>query len=83
MNKIPASSWIKMAAIVSIHLWIVGWGLYCFREPIGNFASVCWGGMVASYDCCAGFLSDAWEKVPSPEQLVDGFIRILKLEPFR
>ncbi len=83
MNKIPAVSWMKMTAIVSIHLCIVGWVVYCYREPVGNCASTGWGYVTDAYNSCAGYVTTAWEKLPSAEKLVDGFIGILKLEPFK
>lgn len=83
MNKIPAVSWMKMISIVSIHLCIVGWIVYCYREPVINCAVTGWGYVTDAYNSCAAYAVNAWEKVPSVEKLVDGFIGILKLEPFK
>ena len=83
MNKIPATSWLKMIAIVSIHLCLVGWIGYIHREPIGNFAATTWGYITDGYGACERFVVGVWSSVPSYDQLRDGFIGILKLEPFK
>ena len=83
MNKIPAGSWIKMIAIVSIHLYIVGLIVYRYREPVISCASTSWGYVTDAYYSCASYACSAWDKMPSPQQLVDGFVGILKLEPFK
>ena len=83
MNKIPAISWMKMIAIVSIHLCIVGSIVYYYRAPVISCASIGWEYVTDAYNSCASYASNAWDKMPSPQQLVDGFIGILKLEPFK
>ena len=83
MNKIPPVSWMKMIAIVSIHLCLVGWVIYVYRAPIGSGASTCWSYLSERYGECEGFVVDVWNKVPSFDELKEGFIDILKLKPFK
>ena len=83
MNKIPTISWIKMVTVVSIHLCLVGWVIYCYREPVINCSAACWGYVTVAYESCANYVAGVWEKIPSLEQLTEGFINILKLKPFR
>ena len=83
MNKIPAVSWMKMITIVSIHLGIVGWVAYCYQEPVINCAITGWDYVTGAYNSCAEYAVNTWEKVPSVEELVDGFVGILKLKPFK
>lgn len=83
MNKIPLASWVKMITIVSIHLCIVGSVIYYYREPVFDCTSTGWSYVTDAYRCCASHVGNAWEKMPSPQQLLDGFIGILKLEPFQ
>lgn len=74
---------MKMIALVSIHLCLVGWVIYIYRAPIGGCLSVGCGYMAEGYGACEQFVVDAWNSVPSFDQLRDGFIGILKLEPFK
>ena len=82
MNKIPAISWMKMIAIVSIHLCLIGWIIYVHRAAIGSRASGCWSYMAEGYGECEGFVLDVWNKIPAFDQLKEDFINILKLKPF-
>lgn len=61
---------------------IMGFRL-CLLYGRHNCATTGWGYATAAYNSCAGYMATAWEKMPSADKLVDGFIGILKLEPFK
>lgn len=82
MKKIPATAWLKMFVIVGIHLCIVGSVVYYYWDPIEEYALAAWGYVTWAYDVSAQWVVDLYNKMPTPQQLVDGFINILKLQPF-
>jgi len=82
MKKIPVTAWLKMFVILGVHLCILGYVVYCYREPMQEYALAAWGYVTWAYEVCAQWVVEMYNKMPSPQQLVDGFINILKLQPF-
>lgn len=81
MDKISIKSKIKMFTIVSAHLCLVGWIVYCCRGPIVDSLNIIGEHVAKVWEHCSSFFVNVWRKIPASQQLVDGFIDILK--PFR
>lgn len=82
MKKISTTAWLMMFVIVGIHLCIVGSVMYFYWEPIKEFLFCAWGYVTFVHKVFFLWVIDVYDKMPSPQQLVDGFINILKLKPF-